>query len=191
PARARCSPRWSGPARAGRRPLRRRAGMARGAPGAHHRAGPAGRPRLGRAARSTRVIGQPLRRKEDARLVTGRGCYGDDVSLPGQAYAAFVRSPHAHAHIRSIDAREALKASGVIAVFTGADVDRDGLKPIPHKPVPTNPHEVPLKSPDGTAFYVAPHAALPADRVRFVGEPVAMVVAETAAAARDGAERVA
>ncbi|HEU5193959.1 MAG TPA: xanthine dehydrogenase family protein molybdopterin-binding subunit, partial [Methylomirabilota bacterium] len=137
------------------------------------------------------MIGQPLLRKEDERLVTGRGCYGDDVNLPGQAYAAFVRSPHAHARIRAIDTRETLKASGVIAVLTGADAVRDGLKPIPHKPVPTNPHEVPLKSPDGSDFYVASHAALPADRVRYVGEPVAMVVAETAAAARDGAERVA
>jgi carbon-monoxide dehydrogenase large subunit len=137
------------------------------------------------------VIGQPLRRKEDARLVTGRGSFGDDVNLPGQAYAAFVRSPHAHARIRAIDTRAALKTPGVIAVLTGADAVRDGLKPMPHKPVPTNPHEVPLKNPDGTDFYVAPHAALPVDRVRFVGEPVAMVVAETTGAARDGAERVA
>src|SRR5262245_57281075 len=108
-------------------------------------------------------IGAHVRRKEDARLVTGRGSFGDDVNLPGQAYAAFVRSPHAHARIRSIDTREALKTSGVMAVFTGADVARDGLKPIPHKPVPANPHEVPLKDPAGTAFYIAPHSTLPVD----------------------------
>jgi len=135
-------------------------------------------------------IGAPVLRKEDARLVTGRGTFGDDVSLPGQVYAAFVRSPHAHARIRAIDSREALKTPGVIGVFTGADAARDGVKAIPHRPVPTNPHEVALKSPDGSTFFVTAHAPLPAERVRFVGEPVAMVIAETAAAARDGAERV-
>jgi carbon-monoxide dehydrogenase large subunit len=135
-------------------------------------------------------IGKPVVRREDPRLVTGRGCYTDDVTLPGQAHACMVRSPHAHAAIRSIDATDALKTPGVLAVLTGADAAADGLAPIPHRPVPTNPHEVPLKSRDGSAFFVAPHAPLPADRARFVGEAVAMVVAETAAAARDGAERV-
>src|SRR5919108_6238592 len=135
-------------------------------------------------------IGHPVRRKEDARLITGRGAFGDDVNLPGQAYAALVRSPHAHARIRAIDVREALKTPGVIAAFTGDDVARGGLRAIPHRPVPTNPHEVPLKSPDGSSFFVATHAPLPVDRVRLVGEAVAMVVAETAAAARDGTERV-
>ena len=142
------------------------------------------------AQAASRGIGQPVRRKEDARLVTGRGAFGDDITLPGQAYAAFVRSPHGHARLRAIDAREALKAPGVIAVFTGADVARAGLRPIPHRPVPTNPHEVPLKSPDGSPFFVSTHASLPVERARFAGEPVAMVVAETVAAARDGAERV-
>ncbi len=136
------------------------------------------------------MIGAHVRRKEDARLVTGRGAFGDDINLPGQAYAAMVRSPHAHARIRSIDTRAALKTPGVLAAFTGADVARAGLRPMPHRPVPTNPHEVPLTSPDGSAFYVAPHPALPVDRARFVGEPVAIVIAESAAAARDGAERV-
>ena len=115
------------------------------------------------------MIGQPLRRKEDARLVTGRGAFGDDVNLPGQAYAAMVRSPHAHARIRAIDAREALKTPGVIAVFTGADVVRAGLKPMPHRPVPTNPHEVPLTSRAGSTPFIAPHPPLAVDRVRFVG----------------------
>src|SRR5882724_10239952 len=135
-------------------------------------------------------IGKPVVRRVDPRLVTGGGCYTDDVTLPGQAHAGMVRSPHAHAAIRSIDATDALKTPGVLAVLTGADAAADGLAPIPHRPVPTNPHEVPLKSRDGSAFYVAPHAPLPVDRARFVGEPVAMVVAETAAAARDGSERV-
>ncbi|HEU5189378.1 MAG TPA: xanthine dehydrogenase family protein molybdopterin-binding subunit [Methylomirabilota bacterium] len=135
-------------------------------------------------------IGKPVRRKEDPRLLTGAGRFGDDVNLPGQAHAAFVRSPHPHARIGAIDAAAALGVLGVLAVLTGADAAADGLRPIPHRPVPTNPHEVPLRSRDGSEFFVAPHLPLPADRARFVGEPVAMVVAETAAAARDGADRV-
>jgi carbon-monoxide dehydrogenase large subunit len=135
-------------------------------------------------------IGKPVRRAEDPRLVTGAGCYGDDVNLPGQAYAAMVRSPHAHARIRAIDVAAARAVDGVIAVLTGADAVADGVKPIPHRPVPANPHEVPLKSPDGSSFFVSPHHPLPTDRARYVGEAVAMVIAATAAAARDGAERV-
>jgi len=141
-----------------------------------------------RAAREG--IGKPVPRKEDARLVTGVGCFGDDVNLPGQAHACFVRSPYAHARIRRADPAAALAAPGVLAVLTGADAAADGLQPIPHRPVPTNPHEVPLRSRDGSPFFVAPHWPLPADRARFVGEAVAMVVAETAAAARDGADQV-
>ena len=143
-----------------------------------------------RSATAPEGIGKPVRRKEDARLLTGAGRFGDDVALPGQAHAAFVRSPYAHARIRGIDGAAALAAPGVLAVLTGADAAADGLQPIPHRPVPTNPHEVPLRSRDGSAFFVAPHAPLPADRARFVGEPVAMVLAETAAAARDAADAV-
>jgi carbon-monoxide dehydrogenase large subunit len=135
-------------------------------------------------------IGRSVRRREDARLVTGRGCYTDDVTLPGQAHACMVRSPHAHAAIGRIDGADALKVPGVLAVLTGADAAGDGLGLIPHPAVPTNPFEVPLTSRDGSPFFIAPHAPLPTDRARFVGEPVAMVVAETPAAARDGAERV-
>src|SRR4030095_13841840 len=134
-------------------------------------------------------IGQPVRRAEDRRLITGRGHYSDDVTLPRQAYAAFVRSPHAHARIQRIDLHAAQAVPGVLAVFTGADADE--LAGIPHRPVPTNPHEVPLRSRDGSAFFVAPHPPLPVDRVRCVGEPVAMVIAETPALARDGADGVA
>ncbi len=75
------------------------------------------------------TIGKPLRRKEDLRLLTGNGRYSDDVSLPGQAYAAIVRSPHAHARIGSIDTAAARAMPGVLAVLTGADVLADGLKP--------------------------------------------------------------
>ncbi len=135
-------------------------------------------------------FGKPVRRVEDERLVTGRGCYSDDVNVAGQAYACFVRSPHAHARIRGIDGAAALKVPGVIAVLTGADAAADGLKPIPHRPLPANPHEPQLRNRDGSLHFIAPHVPLPAHRVRLVGEAVAMVIAETAAAARDGAEAV-
>src|SRR5438552_1784080 len=86
-------------------------------------------------------IGQPVLRKDDARLLVGAGCYSDDVNLPGQAYACFVRSPHAHARIRAIDTAAALATVGVIAVLTGEDAAADGVGPIPHNGVPVNPHE--------------------------------------------------
>src|SRR5947209_9747346 len=135
-------------------------------------------------------FGKPVRRREDLRLVIGKGCYSDDFNLPGQAYACLVRSPHAHARLRRIDGAGAMKVPGVIAVLTGGDAAADGLRAIPHHPVPTNPHEVPLKSRDGAEFFIAPHAPLPADTVRFVGEAVALVIAETPAAAKDGVARV-
>src|SRR3990167_3548743 len=87
-------------------------------------------------------FGKPVPRTEDARLLIGNGCYSDDFNLPGQAYASLVRSPHAHARIRRIDVAPALAAPGVIAVLTGEDAAADGLAPIPHRPVPSNPHEV-------------------------------------------------
>jgi aerobic carbon-monoxide dehydrogenase large subunit len=145
---------------------------------------------VSRTSSAPQGIGKPVPRKEDVRLVTGAGCYGDDVVLPGQAHACMVRSPHAHAVIGRIDGAHALKVVGVLAVFTGAEAARDGVVSIPHPAVPTNPHEVPLRSRDGSPFFIAPHAPLPTDRARFVGEAVAMVVAETPAAARDGAEAV-
>ncbi|HSL51176.1 MAG TPA: xanthine dehydrogenase family protein molybdopterin-binding subunit [Candidatus Deferrimicrobiaceae bacterium] len=135
-------------------------------------------------------FGRPLPRKEDARLVTGRGRFSDDFSLPGQAHAHLVRSPHPHARILSIEATAALSVPGVLAVLTGKDAAADGLASIPHKPVPTNPNEFPLAGREGGRVLVTPHPPLPADAVRFVGEAVAMVIAETAGAAADGAERV-
>jgi carbon-monoxide dehydrogenase large subunit len=143
-----------------------------------------------RAHAAREGFGKPVRRVEDTRLVTGRGCFTDDVNLPGQAHAAFVRSPHAHARIVKIDGRGALKTPGIIAVLTGADAAADRLQPIPHRPVPANPHEVQLRNRDGSEPFIAPHLPLPADRARLVGEAVAMVIAETAVAARDGAEAV-
>ena len=133
-------------------------------------------------------FGKPVLRKDDARLLVGAGCYSDDVNLPGQAYACFVRSPHAHARIRRVDTAGALATPGVIAVLTGEDAAADGVRPLTHSPMPGNPHEELVKS--HHVSFVAPHPPIPADRVRFAGEVVAMVIAETPAAARDGAERV-
>jgi len=86
--------------------------------------------------RPYRLIGKPLPRKEDERLVTGKGRFTDDFNLDGQVYAAMVRSPHPHARIAAIDAAAAKTMPGVLGVFTGADCAADGLAPIPHDPVP-------------------------------------------------------
>jgi carbon-monoxide dehydrogenase large subunit len=136
-------------------------------------------------------IGQPVRRKEDLRLVTGKGSYTDDINLPGQVYAVMVRSPHAHARIRAIDIAPAVAAPGVLAVLTGRDLLADGLRPIPHKMWSQHPAEIMLREHNGFKTFTAPHYALPSDKVRFVGEAVAMVIATTVAAAKDGAELVA
>src|ERR1700689_2466421 len=124
-------------------------------------------------------IGQPVRRREDFRLVRGGGRYTADENLPGQVYAVMVRSPHAHARIRAIATEEARAAPGVLAVLTGADFVADGLKPIPHKPWSPHPAETPLVNHGGAAPFEAPHFPLPVDKARFAGEAVAMVVAET------------
>ena len=136
-------------------------------------------------------IGQPVRRKEDLRLVVGKGNYSDDVSLPGQVYAIMVRSPHAHARIRSIDTSAAAAMPGVLAVFTGRDMLNDGIKPVPHKQWSYHPAEMPLQNRDNAPVFAAKHYALPFDRARFVGEAIAMVIAETVAIAKDAAEQVA
>src|SRR5688572_19003293 len=102
-----------------------------------------------REALAPQGIGKSVPRREDARLLSGRGRYAADFSLPGQVYAAVLRSPHAHARIGRIGVAAALAAPGVLAVLTGSDAAADRIGPIPHSPVPTNPHEVPLKSPDG------------------------------------------
>ncbi len=136
-------------------------------------------------------IGQPVRRKEDLRLVTGRGSFTDDVSLPGQVYAVMVRSPHAHARIRRIDIAPAMAVPGVLAVLTGHDLLADGLRPIPHKVWQQHPADLIPRECNGFKTFTAPHYALPADKARFVGEAVAVVIAETVAAGKDGAERVA
>jgi len=143
---------------------------------------------LSRTRSAREGFGKPVLRKEDARLLVGAGCYSDDVNLPGQAYACFVRSPHAHARIGRIDTAAARATPGVIAVLTGVDAAADGVNPVTHSPMPGNPHEEMIRGRD--VAFVAPHPPMPADLVRFMGEVAAMVVAETPAAARDGAERV-
>ena len=135
-------------------------------------------------------IGAPVRRREDLRLIRGNGRYSADENLPGQAYAVMVRSPHAHARLRAIATAAASAVPGVLAVLTGADCRADGLKPIPHRPWSPHPAETKLSNRGGVAPFEAAHHVLPADKARFVGEAIAMVVAETIHAAKDGAERV-
>jgi aerobic carbon-monoxide dehydrogenase large subunit len=135
-------------------------------------------------------IGKSVPRREDARLLTGRGRYANDFNLPGQAYAFVLRSPHAHAAIIAIDTARAHQMPGILAILTSADATADGLGPVPQSPVPANPHEVPLRNRDGSPFFTAPHPVLAQDRARYVGEPIPFVVAETSAQAMDAAERI-
>jgi carbon-monoxide dehydrogenase large subunit len=141
------------------------------------------------AATSTH-IGEPVRRKEDRRLVTGKGHYSDDVNWDGQVYAAMLRAPHAHARIRSIDASKAARRAGVLAVLTGEDWCADGLKPVPHVPQSNSQYEPTLVNPPGVKEMHAPHYPLAIDKVRYAGEAVAMVIATSVAVAKDGAELV-
>jgi len=140
---------------------------------------------------STGTIGDHLLRKEDRRLLTGQGRFTDDFALAGEAYAAIVRSPHPHARIGPIDTSTALAMPGVLDVITGADCAAAGLRPIPHSPVPQTRHDMKLSGPASGPVFVGPHVLLPVDRVRHVGEAVAMVVARTRGQALDAAEAVA
>lgn len=135
-------------------------------------------------------IGVAVRRKEDLRLLTGRGRYVDDTALPGLAHVVFVRSPHPHARVLAIDTTAARAAPGVIAVMTGADYRADGLGPIRHNPGLSRAPDVTPRVRE-VAPIATPHYPMPVDRVRFVGEPVALVVASSIAAAKDAAELVA
>jgi len=142
------------------------------------------------AERVFKAVGKPIPRNEDQRLITGKGRFSDDFSLPGQVWAAMVRSPHPHARIVSIDPSEALKMPGVLAVYTGEDCRKDGLKPIPHSPVPSTKFDMKLRGPGDTEVFAGPNILLPPDKARHVGEAVAMVVAETLEQAQSGAENV-
>jgi carbon-monoxide dehydrogenase large subunit len=125
-------------------------------------------------------IGQSVRRTEDLRLVTGQGQYTDDLRFEGQTFVAFLRSPHAHARLRSVDTAAAKAAPGVVAVLTYDDIAWAGTMPC-HAPVPSR---------DGSPPKASPKALLPKDKVTFAGEAIAMVVAETYAQAKDAAELV-
>ncbi|MBI3982262.1 MAG: molybdopterin-dependent oxidoreductase [Gemmatimonadetes bacterium] len=124
------------------------------------------------------LFGSGIKRREDPRLLTGRGTYTDDVKLPGMLYAAFVRSPFAHARVRSVETKRAKKVAGVVAVYTGQDT-KDRVNPVP---CAWNVPNCDLRTP--------PHPLLAYEKVRYVGDAVAMVVAESRAAARDGVDLV-
>ncbi len=129
------------------------------------------------APQGERILGSAVKRREDPRLITGRGVYADDVRLPGTTYAVFLRSPHAHARIVSIDATRATALPGVLAVYTGRQLADAGVQPIPHAWVLPG-----LRN--------GQRRALALDRARFVGEPVALVIAADPYLARDAAELV-
>ena len=126
--------------------------------------------------------GQSVRRIEDPALIRGLGQYADDISLPGQTFLAFLRSPYAHANITSIDTAAAKTLPGVLAVYTGADLVAAGVKAMP---APSG-----FPRPDGKPGVSAPRRALAHGRVRFVGEAVVAVVAESLDQARAAAEAV-
>ena len=127
-------------------------------------------------------IGESLRRKEDYRFLTGAGQYTDDVQMANMTHAYFVRSPHAHAHIKSIDIKAALAAPGVIGIFDGKDVAGDSINGLPCGWLITDTSGQPMKEPA--------HPILAQGKVRYVGDHVAMVVAETLEQARNAAELV-
>jgi len=127
-------------------------------------------------------IGQPVPRAEDPTLLRGEGRYTDDISLPGQVWCAMVRSPYAHGTIRRIDTTRARSMPGVLGVFTGADLAAAGYG--------TMKCTLPLKNADGTPLRNIERPALATDKVRFVGDPIAFVVAESRVEARDAAEAV-
>jgi carbon-monoxide dehydrogenase large subunit len=141
-------------------------------------------------------IGEPVRRKEDTRLLAGAGCYSDDVELPRQARAFVLRSVHAHARIRTIDTARAKALKGVLAVLTGDDLTTDGLRPMPPDSSTTMPIEAQRKLPDVVLvdrhglLSPTPYYPLAVEKVRYVGEAVALVIAETLSIAKDAAELI-
>jgi carbon-monoxide dehydrogenase large subunit len=137
---------------------------------------------LDQLAFSKFAVGQPVPRNEDPMLVRGRGRYTDDLNLPGQAYAVMVRSGYAHGIINGIDTEEAAQMPGVLGVYTGPDLTAAGIKNMPlGGQVPTA---------DGSPMHRPSCPVLTSDKVRYVGDPVAIVVAETVAQAKDAAEAV-
>jgi len=138
-----------------------------------------------------KTIGKPLPRKEDIRLITGRGRYADDFSMSGQLYAAMVRSPYPHARILGIDTARARGMPGVVAVFTGNDCRRDGLGPIPHAPLPSTRYDMKLTARDGSRdVFPGRHELLPVEKARYVGEGIAIVIAQSREQALEAVEAV-
>eukprot|EP01031_Cornospumella_fuschlensis_P014569 gene14569-17793_t len=135
------------------------------------------------------IGGAPLR-KEDVRLLTGQGTYTDDINLEKQAYAAFVRSPYPHARIVSIDNSAATEMPGVLCVLTGADAVASGIQLMKQAMMVPGPPNVQLVNRDGSALHLSPHPVLAVDAVRYVGQTVALVVAESQALAHDAADAV-
>ncbi|MEZ5661787.1 MAG: xanthine dehydrogenase family protein molybdopterin-binding subunit [Burkholderiaceae bacterium] len=129
---------------------------------------------------SNTPIGKSIVRREDRRFLTGAGQYTDDIVLPGQTYAVFVRSPHAHARIKSINADAAKASPGFVAIYTGADMEGIGGLPCGWL----------IHSKDGSPMKEPPHPVLAQGKARHVGDPVAVVIAETLVQARDAAEKV-
>src|SRR5712675_537942 len=128
------------------------------------------------------LIGAPVRRREDYRFLTGQGTYTDDIDRPGQYYAYILRSPHAHARITGIDTSAAVAAPGVVSVLTGKDMAADGVGGLPCG--------WQIHSKDGSPMIEPPHPPLVVDRVRHVGDQVAVVISETLQQARDAAELI-
>ncbi|MGH7006655.1 MAG: xanthine dehydrogenase family protein molybdopterin-binding subunit, partial [Alphaproteobacteria bacterium] len=127
-------------------------------------------------------IGRAVKRKEDLRFITGKGHYLDDINRQHQLHAAFVRSPHAHAEIRKVNKAKALQVPGVVAILTGDELAADKIGGLICGWV--------IKGKDGTPHKAPPHPALATKKVRYVGDHVAIVLGETLAAAKDGAEAV-
>jgi carbon-monoxide dehydrogenase large subunit len=127
-------------------------------------------------------IGTPVRRREDYRFITGQGTYTDDINRPRQLYAYILRSPHANARIDGIDTSAAAKAAGVAVVYTGKDIEADGMGGLPCGWL--------IHSKDGSPMREPPHPVLASGRVRHVGDPVAVVIAESLGQARDAAELI-
>src|SRR5215510_4770342 len=127
-------------------------------------------------------IGAAVKRKEDRRFLLGKGNYVDDIVLPDQTYAVFVRSMYAHAKIKKIDTTAAQAAPGVVGVFTGDDIAADGLGSLPCGWL--------VKNKDGSPMVEPPHPALAQGKVRHVGDPVAVVIAESRNQAKDAAELI-
>jgi len=129
-----------------------------------------------------RMVGMPVKRKEDYRFLTGNGQYTDDIVLPGQTYAVFLRSPHAHARIKSIDIDAAKQSPGVVAIFTGADLAAESVGGLPCGWL--------IHSVDGTPMNEPPHPVIAHTKVRHVGDQVALVIADSVKAAKDAAELI-